>query len=360
MRVRCFVLIGCSMFGACGLEGEADSGGVGGAVEQRRSPLLSYVMAGVGAGRPDAGIGDGPVVAAKFISASGAYVRGGNNRLIDCDQQSTNTNVICSWTSYETWQESESFAGRPSAVALDGLGDTVFVKRTTGTIGYDQHTGGPGEFGAQPWNSNWYEIPSSSIVAGNPAASGTGSSSSLRYDVFGRTSSNTLAWVTGTGAGYGYSNSPYWTPPTWGTWTTDTGVTLLSGTDPAAVVLSLGRIDVVVCDSSNNLRLKTFSSGSWSAWSTVASGCYSTPSIAGYQTLLFGGTTTHLAVAALNSAGQHQVVTGSQGSRSFSWSGWSQLSSAVLSAPSLQRVSAAGVYRIWGKGTDGNAYYAEF
>ena len=98
----------------------------------------------------------------------------------------------------------------------------------------------------------------------------------------------------------------------------------------------------------------------WGSWTVVASGCYSSPSPAGVVQLVTG--TTVLKVATLNAYGQHQVITGSgtfgRGG-AFSWGSWVQLSSAALSAPSLQRLSLYN-YRIFGKGADGNVYYADF
>jgi hypothetical protein len=357
MRVRSVVLMGCFVLSACELNPHVQRQ-QSNDVESRRDGLVSYVSKGA----PTGGIADGPVVAAKLVDYWGIYVRRNTvSQIVDCDMESIGSDGGvggCLWY-VPNALESESFLGRPSAVAVDGLRTTIFVHRTTGPLGYDLHYGG-GEFGAAAWNVSWYEIPGGTVVSGNPAASSWGSpSTGIRYDVFGRTSAGYVAWVTGTSPSY---TSSTWTPPTWGSWSTDTAITLLAGTDPGAVSVTSGRIDLFACDSSHNLMWKSYwdSTGTWTSWSFVVSGCYSTPSAAGYQSGSGMFQFTYWKVATLNSAQQHQVVGGNFAPISplFWDSSWTQLSSASLSSPSLQRT--LGGYRVWGKASDGNAYYANF
>jgi len=148
---------------------------------------------------------------------------------------------------------------------------------------------------------------------------------------------------------------------TWANWSIDNDVQVLAGTEPAAVAPEQGRIELFVCNSSHNLMWKTFGGSSWSAWSTVISGCYSTPSAAAYRSGTGMFRFTYMKVATLSASQRHQVVSGNYAPISLAtWdTTWTVLSSAALSAPSVRRNSDGG-FQIWGKGSDGNAYYAGF
>jgi hypothetical protein len=129
----------------------------------------------------------------------------------------------------------ETFQGRIGAAALNGDCDITAARRSNGTIGYVPWQWQGLDFMCVPNSSSFQAIPNSPTVAGSPAVSAWYSGGSQRVDVFARNSNNNIVRVTGTGSSG--------TTLSWGAWTTDTGITLLSGSDPGAISPTPGMRD---------------------------------------------------------------------------------------------------------------------
>lgn len=305
-----------SMVG-CGVEMEEDGAS---AVAQKREAITFTGTAGTGL--TDVATGG------KQQGSWGYARRISDNRLL-----LINKNYPQSWGVHQYF--TDTFQGKVGAAVLPDNCDVLAARRSDGTLGY-QYFFWAGELDCFPFAYTFSSIPGSPSVTGSPAVSAWYSGSVQRVDVFVRNSSNQVASVTATGTSVASLS--------WGSWSTDTGITMLAGSDPAAISPTPGRIDLVACDSAGQLRQKTYSGGAWGSWNTITTGCSSSPSITGRTYKVFNKTYIELAVVVRDSGGQLKSIAYDQ---LGGWGSWNFLG-GTFSGSAAVHYNASGSRRAWG------------
>lgn len=282
------------------------------------------------------------IASSQFWTGSWVYGRStSTNRLVVKQKQDPSANG---------WNEegflTESFAGSPGATPINGPAgwhgacDMIVARRATGVVGYAPQIWMSNDFWCRSNATTLTTIPNSPGVSGSPRASSWYSGGQQRVDVFVRNTVGNIASVTGTGSSA--------LNLTWSSWSIDTGIVLLNGTDPAAVSFMPGRIDLFACDTTNTLRHRVFSGGAWGAWGSVAAGCYSSPSATGRTVVMLNKTYVELDVVVRGLSPTQWRAAYYYSGPFGGWSYWNDLGGSFSGAPAIHYNTGYYYRRVWG------------